>query len=460
MGSTLEDITHIYTSDNRKHLIVLSHPEIYLRLPFIKYELQRCAVLLRTYQSSNRAVKKIRRLLFEKLFLIICRSVANKTVAHYLNDKLQEIHVIYIIDEKNDNDDDNDISAVFENLKQNLSETGCCNSVSSSTESLQSDTNALTVAIYHSDSISKEKISFLWNQLLINVILRLMRPSEREITETISRFIELYSNDIVATREIINFSREYSSASTAWWCNKTPYIYSLFNNAFRMRNVDAIFDLRFLIMDLHHHLALSYRNQTQMRALTPVVHRYFNPSDLIDADAFVRNVGEILSFHNPFSTTDLVNSRISNNKNDIVIEIVNLDTANEAAMPFAFASSSSITNDERETLFFWNSLFRILSVKKLETSRWSVELQLVTKEELRQTLDDIARPFAGTLRDPIRLLTRGRELENNNETEKAVMYYKKLFKITLFNDQDRVIEMYEQLDRLIKECKYIIFYLS
>ena len=256
--------------------------------------------------------------------------------------------------------------------------------------------------------------------------------------------IELYSNDLVARREIINFSREYSSADTIWWCTKTPYIYSLFNSAFRMRNVDAIFDLRFLIVDLHYHWTSLYRNQSQPGSVTQVAHRYLNPSNLFDVDTFIRNVGDIFSFQNLFSRTDLVNNRISNNKNDMLVEIVNLDTTNEAVMPSTMASSSSISNDEHENLFFWNSSFRILSVNKLETSHWSVQLQLVTKEELRQTLDEIARPFAGTLRDPIRLLARGRELENNGETEKAVMYYKELFKIVLFSDQDHAIEIYEK----------------
>jgi hypothetical protein len=304
-------------------------------------------------------------------------------VTHDLNDGLPKIDVTYIIDENNDND----ISAIFEDLKQNLLATVCCNSVSSSTESLQSERNALIIDTYHPDLVNKEKVSFLWNQLLVEIILHLVRPSEREIEGTISRFIELYSNDVVARREIINFSREYSSADTVWWCTKTPYIYSLFNNAFRMRNVDAIFDLRFLIVDLHYHWTSLYRNQSQPGSLTQVAHRYLNPSNLFDVDTFIRNVGDIFSFQNLFSTTDLVSNRISNNKNDILVEIVNLDTTNEAVMPSTIASSSSITNDEHETLFFWNSSFRILSVKKLETSHWSVQLQLVSKEELRKTLD-------------------------------------------------------------------------
>ena len=117
---------------------MLTHPKVYLRVLLIKCELQQCGVLLKTYSNSNRALKKIRRLSFDKLFLIICRSVDNKTVTHYLNDGLPKIDVTYIIDENNDNDNDNDIGAVFEDLKQNLLATACCNSVSSSTESLQS----------------------------------------------------------------------------------------------------------------------------------------------------------------------------------------------------------------------------------------------------------------------------------------------------------------------------------
>ncbi|CAF3684352.1 unnamed protein product [Rotaria socialis] len=452
--SASEDVIRIHTSINGNNLIVVTHPKAYLRLPLIKHELKQCSLPYKTYSNPNRAVKKVKQLIFEKLFLIRCRSIDYKTVSHYLSYELPKVDAAYTIDEETDNDDD--ITAVFGDLKENLLATGCCNSVSSSTESLRSEINAITINTYHPDSVSKGKMFFLWNQLMASVILNLAYPSKREIDETMSKFIKLHSNNVTAKRELISFQQHYNPTDAIRYYTTSSFMYTLLNQALQTRNVDAIFDLRFNITDLHHHLAVLYRGQSQARRSNKEkCCRYFNTPLHCGFDDFSRNVGGLISFNSLLSVSAVECAaefpHDTDTKNDILVEIVNVDSNSDAAMPFANISEFSATGDIRETLFSWHSPFLVQSVEKSESSFSSVKLHLITKEKLRETLTELSQPFAGTLCDPERLLAHGRKFEEKNENQKAVAYYKKLFKILLSNNSNGIIDMYEQLDRLYKE---------
>ncbi|UJR18011.1 hypothetical protein I4U23_004912 [Adineta vaga] len=365
-----------------------------------------CAILLATYSDPNRAIKKIKRLPFDKIFLIRCQSSVNQTDSHYLSYELPKIDGSYGIDEHSDFDD------VFEDLYENLILTACCNSVSSSTESLRLETNAITIDTYHPDSVSNEKMRFLWSQILVNVILNLARPSQAEITTE---------------------------------------VYSTINKSFEYMNIDHIFDLRYFLTDLHSRLESLYRDQKQLRSAAPVVYRYFNTPSRISFSDISKNVAGFLSFNTFLSSTRSHPDYNVGTENDIAFEIVNLDTDDEPAVPFAYIFAESATNDNREILFSWNSPFRVQSVGKSEKGVSFAVLELITKQKLRETLDEIARPFVGTICHPEKLLAYGRKLENNGGIDRAIMYYKELFKIMLLNNQYRHIKMYEQLDQLNKE---------
>ncbi|CAF1397331.1 unnamed protein product [Rotaria sordida] len=287
---------------------------------------------------------------------------------------------------------------------------------------------------------------------MVGVILNLARLSVQEIDETLLKFTELYSNDATAKREIIQFHENYSSDNPIWWYTRGTFIYRLLNRSLGTINVDNIFDFRFYIVDLYHHLAALHRDQSIAPRTNKIVARYWNRPDFISLNDLSRNVGGLVSFNSFLSTTtSLQHQCYPDSKDDILIEIVNIDVGKETAMPFANVAPSSVTADDREILFSWYTPFVVQSVEQSESSYSSVKLQLITKEKLKETLTEIVRPFIGTLCDPERLLGIGRELESNDDNQKAIAYYKKLFKIVLSNDQYHIIDIYEQLDQLYKE---------
>ena len=336
-------------------MVVLSRPTTCLRLALMEAELQKCCVLLRTYSDPERAMRKMNRLSCERLFLITVERRGGSTVSHCSSYKLPKIDGTYLIDEESETN--NDIGTVFNDLKEKLLATGCCNSISSSVASLQSEKNALPTRTYHPDSVGKEERTFLWKQILARVILNLPRPSQTEINQALSRLVQRYSGDVTAKRQLMGFQQNYDRRDAIHWYTSSTCIYPLMNAAFRISSIDDIFGLRFFIYDLYLDLAALHEEQSRDALRGKTVSRYMKSPGGISLSDFKKAIGGFVSTNCFLSASTVPDNLDTGDNNDILMEIISTDCAEDTAVPFAFVSECSSPDDQREVLFSWHTPF-------------------------------------------------------------------------------------------------------
>ena len=66
----------------------------------------------------------------------------------------------------------------------------------------------------------------------------------------LTRFREYYQDDRVQMDRLSEFASTYESEHALWWYTKPSFISGIVNKALRARDIDALFDLRYCIVDL------------------------------------------------------------------------------------------------------------------------------------------------------------------------------------------------------------------
>ncbi|CAF1674153.1 unnamed protein product, partial [Didymodactylos carnosus] len=96
---------------------------------------------------------------------------------------------------------------------------------------------------HHEKSIrdlDKERAVFMWNLLLMDVLLRM--PTSDESKMEMLTECESYHRDNDKELEKINdFRLNYSSDAAVSWYTRDSFVYRLLNKALRTRDIDIIF---------------------------------------------------------------------------------------------------------------------------------------------------------------------------------------------------------------------------
>ena len=92
--------------------------------------------------------------------------------------------------------------------------------------------------------LSKEYASFMWFQLLIEILLR-MDQIDIAKKEMIDECLSQYEDDPIERTTIEDFRNSYDRTKAIWWYTRNCFLYRLLNKALRTENIDMIFKFRF-----------------------------------------------------------------------------------------------------------------------------------------------------------------------------------------------------------------------
>ncbi|CAF0841353.1 unnamed protein product, partial [Didymodactylos carnosus] len=219
-------------------------------------------------------------------------------------------------------------------------------------------------------NLDKENAEFMWFQLFIDTLLRLKYSDEKKyasVTKLVCKLKQNYKDDPKELEIIDEFARTHFSTNAVRWYTKECCIYRLLNKALSIKNIDFLFEFRFLIHDIYDQLKLA--QEYGLRDITNSITFY--RGQIISNDELDRiknSIGGFISMNSFLSTSRNQQQAIlfvqtatkSRNFQPVLFNIkVN---QNATTKPFADISCLSTIPNGNEILFMLGSVFRIKNV--------------------------------------------------------------------------------------------------
>ncbi|UJR18874.1 hypothetical protein I4U23_022002 [Adineta vaga] len=232
-----------------------------------------------------------------------------------------------------------------------------------------------------------ERQSMIWYQLIIEALLR-MNDSSNEKNEMLEECRKHYIHDKTEYAKIIEFENNFNKNDAIRWYTRDSFLYRLFNKALRTQNVRFIYKFRFFLKALYNQLTHVYNTETVHSK--PIQEVYRGQMLRIDELQKIKDsIGGIVSFHSFLSATKDKNVAVvfaGNGRGRPFFESVvfcieifwefhpyietTFRITNQAgidAKPFADVTNYTYFRGEEEILFAMGSVFKIYSVKYIET---------------------------------------------------------------------------------------------
>ncbi|CAF4248771.1 unnamed protein product, partial [Didymodactylos carnosus] len=284
-------------------------------------------------------------------------------------------------------------------------------------------------AISSAEEINKQDPSFMWFQLLVDILLNM-----KHTDDTKQEMIDLCQERYKDNEEQLEYIREfktYAPDKAIWWYTRNCFLYGMLNNALRTLDIGTLFKLRFFITDLHDQLKQfhsEFIHSTSIKAMT--VYRGQGMS-LEELKKFT--TGGLLSMNYFMSTStekmqalEFVDQAISKSPSNqgILFEMkVDVKTCHK---PFHNIQHLSFYPSENEVLFSMGTVFRIHSIQQTGSRSWSIDLKLVAEgDQQLQTLMNHMRKDIGEGSD---LFALGDLMLKMGHYNKAQEYYELFLK--------------------------------
>ncbi|CAF1671706.1 unnamed protein product, partial [Adineta ricciae] len=207
--------------------------------------------------------------------------------------------------------------------------------------------------------------SFLWTQLLLDVLTHSVENRENAIHEMLDVCRQTYTNNVQQLNAIETFSNTYELERNAiHWYTKDSFVYRILNEALRTENIDYLYCFRLFISDLCQQL-----KQERLQSSKPIKLYRGQKMAKSEIDKLKQNIGSFISTNGFLSTSRDQNtamiflhqklSEISPIQS-VLFEI----TADPLAKSIIFADIQRLSqlNSEREVLFTVSSVFKIEEV--------------------------------------------------------------------------------------------------
>jgi len=261
---------------------------------------------------------------------------------------------------------------------------------------------AFSIVVFHrSTEASSSALNgdFLWFQLFIEVLLR-MYDHELAKEDLICFARQYYANDQVESRKIDEFSIDYTADIAIKWYTRDCFIYRLLNQALRTRDMNILYTMRLLIMDIYLQLN---KMKNANKNLPNIIHLYRGQAiSHNEIEQLMLSVGNYVSMNSFLSTsadqqTSLIFAEAPDGYESVLFDI-QVDTKLANVKPFACISMVSYFESEDETLFMLGAVFRLSTVKFDQNKRiWVVQMELCSDDEseikpalenLKENIDD------------------------------------------------------------------------
>jgi hypothetical protein len=350
-----------------------------------KEQLRKLIYGLKIYNNVAACISFINDIQDEKVFLII--SDTHRFIEQFHH--LPQLEKIYIFNpssrELNDEKDViiRDIDSLYQQLQEDM-------------KMCEIDYTLITIVpvpsqeISFSSSLSKQEASFLFAQMIKEILYRLKFESGSK--DVLIDFCRVhYINNEEQLRVINDFAKTYRPNKVLRWLTQPCFISKILNRVQRTREVDIIYKLGFLIKQAHIQLTrLHEENLSLMKHIHVVYRGKTMPCN--DFDTLVKNnFNGLLSFSNFLIATtkkdvsiDFVCHRLAMHPDmtGIVFEIhINGIICNQSN-PFALLKDVDMDMDE--VCFHIGTVFRIESMEEItnrSTRIWFVKLKPINDND-------------------------------------------------------------------------------
>ncbi|CAF0946743.1 unnamed protein product [Didymodactylos carnosus] len=276
--------------------------------------------------------------------------------------------------------------------------------------------------------LTKEQATFIWFQLLIEILLRLPK-SDIAKTDMIEECRRNYAGNESQLQKITDFYQNYKPFMAVEWYTKDSFLYRLLNKAFRTQDIETIFKYRYFITDLYSQLKALHLQLLKSDEKTMTVYRG-QGMHLEEFEKLKNSVGKFISINTFFSTTtdcevavDFAGDRSFCSNMELVVFEIEIDLKNDAK-PFGKVEQLSCNKDENEVLFSMGSIFEVVNVEMMTDTLWFVNLRL--SNTLDEQLLELMHYFKSFIGSQPTLLTLGLFLSKMDEFDKAEKFYRLL----------------------------------
>ncbi|CAF1228690.1 unnamed protein product, partial [Didymodactylos carnosus] len=280
--------------------------------------------------------------------------------------------------------------------------------------------------------INREKSSFMWYQVLLEILLRMPANSAIAKSELIEECRKIYTDNIIEQEKITEFERNYTPDRAIWWYTRDSFFFRLLNKALRIKDIDVIFKFRLIIKDLHNQLKRLHSDYLRMLSESNNVNDFITVyrGQIISQQEFYRfknNIGGFVSINSFISTSVrlelatifAVGDRSHFGESVIFKIIIDLKIRTK---PFASISHQSAFVDEDEILLSMGTVFRVDSIEmNNENNFWYITLSVGEQDDPQlKELTDHLKQEVGRVTDN---LTLGNYLGDIGDYERAARYY-------------------------------------
>jgi tetratricopeptide (TPR) repeat protein len=229
--------------------------------------------------------------------------------------------------------------------------------------------------------------SFMYTQLMKEILLEL--EYDKNCVEELVTYCQENRQTIkVPLDGLQEFLQDYPQKKTAvWWYTKDIFLYRLVNWALREQEFDTIIRVGFFINDLHRHIDKLHQEQIATINTNFPVYR----GQGMTADRFAnlrKSEGGLLAFNSFLSTSrspevaqGFIDRALDKGSPIGLLFIITVDPSVSSEVYADIGTVSCF--EEKEVLFSLATVFRIGSIKPLQTDPdvWSVELQLTSNKD-------------------------------------------------------------------------------
>ncbi|CAF3577479.1 unnamed protein product [Rotaria socialis] len=263
-------------------------------------------------------------------------------------------------------------------------------------------------------------VSFVSYQLLLEILISPNYILTQGTYYELLHILRQYSSDDQYGTQLINeFQRTYDPKRAILWLTRHTPLSRFVNKALREQDIQMLFALRFLLVDIHTQLVSHQGPSLNIFKLQPMLknemeHLRANPGQLMVVNGFL------------FASTDRSHA-MSTARFDDQYETVLFDikaSFRTGVAPFAILQDIDSTIEHRkdqEVLFMCGSIFEVGTLI-YDNSIWTLHLKLASDTD-SITLYNMKTK----LKETKNLSIIGDLLNEFNQQEKAAIYYERLF---------------------------------
>jgi hypothetical protein len=259
--------------------------------------------------------------------------------------------------------------------------------------------NVISIAFLPTDdnltqkSLNQLEPTFMYTQVLKDILLT-MQYDEQHFEQFMDYCREVFVGKARELDNVNKLAQTYGDKTPIWWYTLDCFLYSMFNRALRLMEIDVIIRMGFFIKDLHRHIQDLYMND--------IVYRFYGKKSIklfvvyrgqglskIEFDKMMKTKGGLMSFNN-FLSTSMERKislkfacRAARNPDLVgILFVMSIDPRTLTA-PFNSIKDFSFFKTEDEILFSMHTVFRIHDSVAMDQNQslFQVDLNLINEED-------------------------------------------------------------------------------